>query len=101
MEFRARLVKGEDFAKLAKESAEKDHGDPSAKDNGGSIGWFTVFQTVYPFETGAYNMKPGDLSMPVRTQFWLPYHQAEQHTSCTRRNTCGAHTIEIPGECIG
>jgi peptidyl-prolyl cis-trans isomerase SurA len=69
MEYRARLLKGEDFSKLAKESAEKDHGDPSAKDNGGSIGWFTVFQTVYPFETGAYNMKQGELSMPVRTQF--------------------------------
>ena len=69
LEFRARLLKGEDFAKLAKESAEKDKGDPSAKDNGGSIGWFTVFQTVYPFESGAYNMKHGDISMPVRTQF--------------------------------
>src|ERR1035437_6296070 len=35
LEFRARLEKGEDFAKLAKESAEKYKGDPSAKDNGG------------------------------------------------------------------
>ena len=69
LEFRARLEKGEDFAKLAKESAEKHKGDPSAKDNGGSIGWFTVFQTVYPFESAAYNLKSGQISMPVRTQF--------------------------------
>ena len=68
-EYRARLEKGEDFAKLAKESAEKFKGDPSAKDNGGLIGWFTVFQTVYPFETAAYNLKPGQISGPVRTQF--------------------------------
>ena len=69
LEFRTRLQKGEDFGKLAKESAEKDKGDPSAKDNNGSIGWFTVFQTVYPFENGAYNMKPNEISMPIRTQF--------------------------------
>ena len=42
LEFRARLEKGEDFAKLAKESAEKHKGDPSAKDNGGLIGWFRL-----------------------------------------------------------
>jgi peptidyl-prolyl cis-trans isomerase SurA len=69
LEFRARLEKGEDFAKLAKESAVKYKGDPSAKDNGGNIGWFTVFQTVYPFESAAYNLKPGQISGPVRTQF--------------------------------
>jgi peptidyl-prolyl cis-trans isomerase SurA len=69
LEFRARLEKGEDFAKLAKESADKYKGDPSAKDNGGLIGWFTVFQTVYPFESTAYNLKPGQISAPVRTQF--------------------------------
>ena len=74
LDFRARLVKGEDFAKLAKESAEKgtdgkEKGDPSAKDNGGLIGWFTVFQTVYPFESAAYGLKSGQLSMPVRTQY--------------------------------
>lgn len=69
LDYRARLLKGEDFAKLAKESAEKDKGDPSAKDNGGSIGWFTVFQTVYPFESAAYTLKPNEISGPVRTQF--------------------------------
>jgi len=67
LDYRAKLMKGEDFGKLARESAEK--GDPSAKDNGGSIGWFTVFQTVYPFESGAYNMKVGEISMPVRSQY--------------------------------
>jgi peptidyl-prolyl cis-trans isomerase SurA len=68
-DYRARLLKGEDFAKLAKESADKDKGDPSAKDNGGTIGWFTVFQTVYPFESAAYGLKAGEISNPVRTQF--------------------------------
>lgn len=67
MEYRKRILKGEDFAKVARESA-KD-GDPSAKDNGGDLGYFSVLQMVYPFETVAYNTKVGDVSMPVRSRF--------------------------------
>jgi peptidyl-prolyl cis-trans isomerase SurA len=43
--------------------------DPSAKDNGGDLGYFTSMQMVYPFECAAYNTKPGEISMPVRTRF--------------------------------
>lgn len=65
MALRARILKGEAFEKVAKEGSE----DPSAKTNEGNIGWFTVFGTIYPFETAAYNAKPGEVSMPVRTEF--------------------------------
>jgi len=65
LNLRTRLIKNEDFGKLAREFSD----DPSAKDNNGEIGWFSVFQTVYPFETAAFNMKAGELSFPVRTQF--------------------------------
>jgi peptidyl-prolyl cis-trans isomerase SurA len=65
MDIRKRILKGEDFGKLATEFSD----DPSAKQNKGDIGYFTVFQTVYPFESAAYNTKPGDVSMPVRTVF--------------------------------
>ncbi|MCW3083809.1 MAG: PpiC-type peptidyl-prolyl cis-trans isomerase [Bacteroidetes bacterium] len=67
MEYRKRILKGEDFATVARQSA-KD-GDPSAKDNGGDLGFFPAMQMVYPFETMAYNTKIGDVSMPVRTRF--------------------------------
>lgn len=61
-----RLDKGEAFEKVARENSE----DPSAKTNEGNIGWFTVFGTIYPFETAAYSLKPGEVSaMPVRTEF--------------------------------
>jgi peptidyl-prolyl cis-trans isomerase SurA len=67
LSFRNRAIKGEDFGKLARESAEK--GDPSAKENAGDLGFFTAFQMVYPFENAAYKTKPGEVSMPVRTRF--------------------------------
>ena len=71
------LAKGADFAALA----DKYSDDPSAKGmkatddaparpgNHGDLGYFTVFDMVYPFETGAYNTKEGEISMPVRSDF--------------------------------
>lgn len=65
IQLRNRLLKGEDFAELAKKYSK----DPSAQTNDGNLGYFTVLQTVYPFETVAYETKKGDISLPVRTRF--------------------------------
>lgn len=62
---RNRILKGEDFAKVAREASQ----DPSAKENAGDLGYFTALQMVYPFETIAYTTKVGDVSVPVRTRF--------------------------------
>lgn len=59
------LKGGADFEVTAKEFSE----DPSVKNNGGELGYFTAFQMVYPFETAAYNTKVGEVSDIVRTQF--------------------------------
>lgn len=67
MEYRKRILKGEDFATVAKESAA--NGDPSAKENGGDLGYFTALQMVYPFESTAFSTKVGEVSMPVRTRY--------------------------------
>ncbi len=67
MKIRARILKGEDFNKVASEKGISD--DPSAKDNGGDLGYFTALQMVYPFENAAYTTKVGQVSMPVRTRF--------------------------------
>jgi len=64
MNIRKQVAKG-DFTALAKKYSE----DPSAKDNGGDLGWFSVFRMVYPFEAAAFETKVGDVSMPVRTRF--------------------------------
>ncbi|NOZ48071.1 MAG: hypothetical protein GXO79_15035 [Chlorobi bacterium] len=65
MKIRNRIIKGESFEKVARETSE----DKSVKNNSGNLGYFTAFQMVYPFETAAYNTKVGDISMPVRTKF--------------------------------
>lgn len=67
MEYRKRILKGEDFAAVARESAA--NGDPSAKENGGDLGYFTALQMVYPFESAAFSTKVGEISMPVRTRY--------------------------------
>ena len=59
------LKGGADFEATAKEYSE----DPSVKNNGGELGYFTAFQMVYPFETAAYNTNVGEVSEIVRTQF--------------------------------
>ena len=65
LKIRDMILKGADFSKVARDSSE----DPSAKENGGDLGYFTGMQMVYPFETAAYSNKIGQLSMPVRTRF--------------------------------
>ena len=77
MEVRNRILDGEPFEKVAREMSD----DPSARDrisprnnrmipgNGGDLGYFSVFDMVYPFETGAYSTAVGETSMPVRTDF--------------------------------
>ena len=62
---RQRATSGEDFAKLARENSE----DPSAKENGGKLGYFTAMQMVYPFESAAFKTPVGQLSPPIRTRF--------------------------------
>lgn len=64
-EIKRRVDSGEDFEKLARELSE----DPSAKYNGGDLGYFTALQMVYPFEEAAYGTPVGGLSPIVRTRF--------------------------------
>ncbi|MCX6243528.1 MAG: peptidylprolyl isomerase [Bacteroidetes bacterium] len=74
---RERVMNGESFEKVATEASE----DPSARDreatqqhpflpgNHGDLGYFTVFDYVYPFENGAYRTEAGKVSPIVRTEY--------------------------------
>ena len=77
MDIRKKALKNDDFGDLAVTYSQ----DPSARDtkatettparkgNRGDLGYFTVFDMVYPFETGAYNTPEGEISMPIRSDF--------------------------------
>ncbi len=65
MDIRRRVLKGEPFESVAKGSSD----DPSVKNNGGDLGYFTVFQMIYPFENAVYNSEIGEITKPVRTRF--------------------------------
>lgn len=77
MNLRNRILKGESFADIA----AKESDDYSARDrynnegkllqrgNKGDLGYFTVFDMIYSFESAAYAMKVGEVSMPIRSEF--------------------------------
>ena len=60
-----RIKKGEDFVVLAKALTE----DPSGKQDGGDLGYFTRDQMVPEFSEVAFKLEKGQLSGPVKTQF--------------------------------
>lgn len=65
LDVRKKALAGEDFGKLAEQYSE----DPSAKENKGDLGYFSVFRMVYPFESGAYTTPKGEISKIVRSRF--------------------------------
>ena len=65
MSIKKRLDKGESFEALAKEFSA----DTYSAERGGDLGYFTVFNMIYPFETAAYQTPVGEITNPVRTQF--------------------------------
>ncbi len=61
----ARLMAGENFAKLAKEYSK----DPGSADKGGDLGYFTKGMMVKPFEEAAFNGKVGVIQKPIKSDF--------------------------------
>ena len=103
MEIVDRAVKGEDFSELAVELSE----DPSARDvaeipgvrrayigNRGELGYFTAFDMVYPFESGAYNTAEGEISMPIRSDFG--YHIIKVNSKTPASGLIRAAHIFLP-----
>jgi peptidyl-prolyl cis-trans isomerase D len=62
---RERLAKGEDFAKVAKETS----GDPVSAKQGGDLGFMNKDAMEENFAKAALTLKQGELSEPVKTSF--------------------------------
>lgn len=101
---RARLNAGEDFGTVAMDESE----DPSARDraatpqgpamkgNRGDLGYFTVFDMVYPFETGAYTTELGKYSNPVRTEYGYHIIKVNGKYPAMRKVTVAHLYLSIP-----
>lgn len=64
-EVEKKLNEGGDFAKLAKKYST----DSGSAEEGGELGWFSVGKMVPEFEDAAFNMKKGEISDPVKSDF--------------------------------
>jgi peptidyl-prolyl cis-trans isomerase SurA len=89
------------------EAAVEFSDDPSAKDreeipgkqryrpgNKGDLGYFTVFNMVYPFENAAYETPVGEISQPVRTRFG--YHLIKVNDKKDALGTAQVAHIFVP-----
>lgn len=65
MSIRKRILETDDFGSVARATSD----DPSVKMNGGNLGYFSVFQMVYPFEDAAYSTPIDSVSLPVKSRF--------------------------------
>ncbi len=64
-EVMARIKKGEDFGKLARTYSN----DPGSKTKAGDLGFFSTGMMVKPFEDAAFELKVGEVSGVVKSDF--------------------------------
>ncbi|WP_313804466.1 peptidylprolyl isomerase [Flavobacterium sp.] len=93
MDVRKKALAGENFETLATQYSQ----DPSAKENKGNLGWFSVFRMVYPFESAAFKTSKGSISLPVRTRFG--YHLVKVNdVRDNRGQVTVAHIMTLNGQ---
>ncbi|MDH5598061.1 MAG: peptidylprolyl isomerase, partial [Cyclobacteriaceae bacterium] len=73
IDIRRRVVNGEDFGEMAKQFSQGPTGP-----NGGDLGRVKRGSMVPEFEAEALRLKPGEVSMPVKTEFGLHLIKLEE-----------------------
>lgn len=72
IQIRDRLASGQSFAEMA-----RLYSDDASSAKGGDLGWISPGETVPEFEQAMNQLKPGEISQPVRSQFGLHLIQVE------------------------
>lgn len=73
-QLRERIAQGADFAEIARAHSE----DIGSAASGGNLGWINPGQTVPEFEKAMNALKPGELSMPIRSPFGIHIIQVQE-----------------------
>lgn len=68
-EIAAKVKAGEDFAKLADEYSQDPGNNQNNVKQGGDLGWFSRGRMVPEFENAAFELKAGEVSIPVKTTY--------------------------------
>jgi len=74
LDIRSQLESGIDFAVLAKKYSQ----DPGSAAKGGQLGFYSRGELAPEYEAAALSMKPGEISMPVETQFGFHLIQLQE-----------------------
>ncbi len=81
LDIRNQIESGIDFGVLAKRYSQ----DPGSAANGGQLGFYSRGELAPEYEATALSMRPGEISMPVETQFGFHLIQLQDKRGNTYR----------------
>lgn len=81
LDIRSRIEKGESFEALAKQYSQ----DPGSARRGGELGFFGRGELAPEYEAASLSMEPGEISLPVETQFGFHVIQLQEKRGNTYR----------------
>jgi len=81
LDIRSQLESGISFEILARKYSQ----DPGSAANGGQLGFYSRGELAPEYEAAALSMKPGEVSMPVETQFGFHLIQLQEKRGNTFR----------------
>lgn len=81
LDIKSRIEKGEAFATLAKQYSQ----DPGSAGRGGELGFFGRGELAPEYEATALSLSPGEISMPVETQFGFHIIELQEKRGNTYR----------------
>ncbi|MBN1983945.1 MAG: peptidylprolyl isomerase [Chitinivibrionales bacterium] len=72
------------------EEAKIESDDEGSAQNGGELGWFSRGQMVKEFEEAAFALKPGEISMPIKTPYGYHLISIEEQEMSSVADTTAA-----------